>query len=54
MLPWEKGKPSTKPKPVNCPDWACVHEDPAQGNVCANSPDGTPGDNAAVDLNISR
>lgn len=55
MLPREKGKPSTKPKPVNCPDWACVHEDPAQvGNECSNLPDGTPGNDAAVDLNISR
>jgi hypothetical protein len=50
MIPRQQGEPSTKPKPANCPDWACI--------VPTNPADAAagPGDDnaAAVDLNVSR
>jgi hypothetical protein len=49
MIPRQQGEPSTKPKPTNCPDWACI--------VPTNPADAAgPGDDnaTAVDLNVSR
>lgn len=50
FIPREKGELSSKPKPANCPDWACVVE-----NAATNAQDETPGDlDATADLNVSR
>ena len=50
FIPREKGEPSNKPKPANCPDWACVVE-----NAPINAPDEMPdGVDATIDLNVSR
>ncbi|CAB3987932.1 Hypothetical predicted protein [Paramuricea clavata] len=48
MILRQQGEPSTKPKPANCPDWACI--------VPTNPADAAgPGDDnaTAVDLNVS-
>ena len=50
FIPRKKGEPCDKPKPANCPDWACVVE-----NGTTNAQDETPGDlGATIDLNVSR
>lgn len=57
FIPREQGEPSDKPRPANCPDWACVLENPAPANMPTNPQVETPDDDgldAAVDLNISR
>lgn len=50
FIPREKGEPCNKPKPANCPDWACVVE-----NAPTNAQDETPADlDVTLDLNVSR
>ncbi|CAB4035297.1 Hypothetical predicted protein [Paramuricea clavata] len=50
FIPREQGELSNKPKPANCPDWACVVE-----NAPTNAQDETPDDlDVTADLNVSR
>ena len=49
FIPREQGELSNKPKPANCPDWACVVK-----NAPTNAQDEMPEDlDATADLNVS-
>lgn len=49
FLPRKQGEPSGKPKPANCPDWACVIQTGDPTGEAVGAPDFTNDD-----LNLSR
>ena len=54
FLPREPGEPSEKPKPANCPDWACVVENAASNSSQLEMPVNDLDNAGAADLNVSR
>lgn len=51
FIPREQGEPCNKPKPANCPDWACVVENAQTTNAQVETSDGL---DTTIDLNVSR